>query len=106
ATTRSAYLSKGIVERALELVNRFNQEKRQSQSGEERRFIGGRLQESKGELRDAEDAVARFMEKNRDFRNAPALTFQYERLQREVALRQTLYASLSQNYEQARIEEV
>jgi uncharacterized protein involved in exopolysaccharide biosynthesis len=104
--TRSAHLSEAIAERALQLVNRFNQERLQSQSAQERRFIGSRLEEAKGELRDAEDAVARFMQQNRDFRNSPVLFFQYERLQREVALRQGVYTTLAQNYEQSRIEEV
>lgn len=106
ATTKSPDLSRAIVEQALELVNRFNQDKRQSQSAEERRFVGARLEDAKRELRQAEDTIARFMERNRDFRNSPALAFQYERLQREVALRQTLYTTLSQGYEQSRIDEV
>ncbi|OGU02725.1 MAG: hypothetical protein A2W29_05175 [Gemmatimonadetes bacterium RBG_16_66_8] len=104
--TTSPDLSLAVVERALQLVSEFNQDQRQSQSAQERRFLGSRLGDAKQELREAEDSVARFLEQNRDFRNSPPLLFQYERLQREMTLRQTLYATLSQNFEQSRIEEV
>lgn len=105
-TSPSADLSTAVLERALELVSQFNQEQRQSQSAQERAFLGARLTEARRELSEAEDSVARFMERNRDFRNSPPLLFQYDRLQREVGLRQALYATLAQNYEQSRIEEV
>lgn len=105
-TTRSPELSTAVVERALALVSQFNQEQRQSQSAQERAFLGARLAEARRELSEAEDSVARFMERNRDFRNSPPLLFQYDRLQREVTLRQALYTTLAQNHEQSRIEEV
>lgn len=106
ATTTSPPLSKAIVERALDLVSQFNQQRRQSQSAREAEFIGGRLEEARQDLHAAEDSVARFVERNRDFKNAPFLTVQYERLQRDVLLRQSVYSALSQRYEQSRIEEV
>ncbi|HXV87335.1 MAG TPA: hypothetical protein VD793_11570 [Gemmatimonadales bacterium] len=105
-TTTSPDLSLALVERALQLVSEFNQDQRQSQSAQERRFLGSRLADAKAELRSAEDSVARFLEQNRDFRNSPPLLFQYDRMQREVTLRQTLYATLAQSFEQSRIEEV
>jgi uncharacterized protein involved in exopolysaccharide biosynthesis len=106
ATTTSPYVSQAIVRMALELVSAFNQERRQSQSAHEATFIGGRLEEARRELQSVEDSVARFVERNRDFKNAPFLTVQYERLQREVALRQAIFSALAQRYEQSRIEEV
>jgi uncharacterized protein involved in exopolysaccharide biosynthesis len=104
-TTDSPYLSQALARRALALVSAFNQQRRQSQSAQEAGFIGARLQDAKKQLSDAEDSVARFAEQNRDTR-FPSLTVRYERLQREVTLRQGVYAALLQRYEQSRIEEV
>src|SRR3712207_7894583 len=48
----------------------------------------------------------RSYQRNRDYRNSPELTFQQERLSREVSRVQQLYGRLSEAYEQAKIEEV
>ena len=104
--TRYPDLSVQISRRLLDLLNSFNLETRQSQAGAERRFVEGRLEDAKQALRQAEDALQAFLLRNRDFRNAPELSFQQDRLAREVAVQQQVYATLAQGYEQARIEEV
>ena len=104
--SRYADLSAQICRRLLELLNAFNLETRQSQAAAERRFIEGRLQEVRQELRRAEDGLQKFLLQNRDYRNSPELTFQQDRLAREVTMQQQLFTGLSQSYEQARIEEV
>lgn len=104
--TRYPSLSVQISRRLLDLLNSFNLETRQSQAAAERRFVEGRLQNVKQSLRQAEDALQAFLLRNRDFRNAPDLSFQQDRLLREVTVQQQVYATLSQAYEQARIEEV
>ncbi len=95
-----------VAHRALALVNEFNLDTRQSQAKQERLFVQERLVEVEGELRIAEDSLEAFLERNRQFRGAPELVFQHERLQRRVAMRQQVFTSLSQAYEQARVEEV
>lgn len=105
-TSRDPDLSVQICQRLLELLNSFNLETRQSQAAAERRFIEGRLQEVKQELRRAEDVLQTFLQRNRDDRNSPELRMQEDRLRREVTLQQQVYVTLSQSYEQARIEEV
>ena len=77
--------------RLLELLNDYNLEVRQTRAREESRFIGGRLNEAQTELRAAEDALESFLRGNRDFRNSPDLTFQHDRLQRQVTARQEVY---------------
>lgn len=104
--TRYADLSAQIARRLLDLVNSFNLETRQSQAAAERRFVEGRLQEAKQALRQAEDVLQAFLLRNRDYRGAPELSFQQDRLARDVTMQQQIYASLAQSYEQARIEEV
>ncbi len=103
--THSPYLSLAIARRLLEGLNEFNLVTRQSQAREERRFTEGRLDDARVALRAAEDDLQRFLVNNRqtDF---PALTFQRDRLQREVTLRQEIVTSLSQKYEENRIREV
>lgn len=99
-------LSLAITERALDLINQFNQETRQSQARSERTFIQERLTELATELRDAEDSLGAFLEHNKRFAGSPGLSFAHDRLQRQVVMRQQVYTSLAQGYEQARIDEV
>ena len=49
-TTHSPDLSTRVVERALALLSQFNQEQRQSQSGQERKFLGERLADRRPRL--------------------------------------------------------
>jgi uncharacterized protein involved in exopolysaccharide biosynthesis len=105
-TAHHAALAQRINQRLLDLVNRFNLESRQSQAGAERRFTEQRLAEVKSDLRETEDRLQDFLQRNRDFKSSPLLTFAQLRLQREVERQQQLYVVLTQAYEQARIEEV
>jgi len=105
-TVTQPALAVQINQRLLELLNEFNLKSRQSQAGEERRFTERRLSEVKQDLRAAEDRLQQFLQRNRDIRNSPELTFQADRLQREVAMQQDVYTNLDQAYEQAKIEEV
>jgi len=93
-------------QRLLDLIDQFNRETRQSQASAERRFTERRLAEVRAELRQAEDEMQSFLSRNREFRSSAQLSFQQERLARELSLRQQVYTTLAQSYEQARIEEV
>lgn len=105
-TARNPILALQVNTRLIELLNQFNLESRQTQAGAERRFTEQRLGEVKGDLRAAEDQLQHFLQRNREYRNAPELNFQQDRLQRQVQLQQQLYTTLSQSFEQAKIEEV
>lgn len=106
-TAPSPRLARQLLTRLLELLSDFNLKTRQSQAANERRFVEQRLTGISAELRTAEDRLQDFLLRNRGgAANAPELSFQRERLQREVMLRQQLHNSLAQNYEQARIDEV
>ena len=95
-----------ITQHVLTELNRFNLVTRQSQAAAERTFTATRLEEVERALRGAEDALQHFLERNRDYRNSPLLTFEQDRLARKVSEQQELYSSLSQAFEQAKIEEV
>lgn len=105
-TTRWPTVSQSAAQRLLDLVSRFNLTTRQTQAGAERRFIQARLETARAELRAAEGRLQSFLQRNREFRDSPALVFENDRLTREVELRQQVVTSLVQSFEQARIDEV
>lgn len=99
-------LSVQINARLLELLSEFNVERRQSRAASERTFLESRVQEAHRDLIEAESALERFLSENRRYRESPQLSFEHGRLQRVVELRQDIYKSLAQGYEQARVDEV
>jgi uncharacterized protein involved in exopolysaccharide biosynthesis len=105
-TTPWPEVSEALGRRLLDLVNDFNRRTRQTQAASERTFIEERIVEAEERLLAAEDDLKRFLENNRQFQNSPDLLFEHDRLQRQVAMRQQLYTSLSQAYEDARVAEV
>lgn len=105
-TVSDPVAAQAILHRLLDLLDEFNVETRRSRGGAERRFTEGRVQELRAELRAAEDTLERFLRGNRITQFSPELTFQRDRLTREVTMRAQVFAMMMQSYEQARIEEV
>ena len=99
-------LARGVTHHVLTLLEAFNREKRKSQAQAEREFTERRLAEVRGELRTAENRLEGFLQTNRAYRGAPSLEFEQERLARDLSFRQQVFATLSQSYEQAKIDEV
>jgi uncharacterized protein involved in exopolysaccharide biosynthesis len=95
-----------INRRIIELVNKFNIEHRRAAAEAEREFVESRYIEAGQQLAAAEKELAEFLERNRSYRSSPQLSFEAARLERQVDLRQQVYVSLAQAYEQARIAEV
>jgi uncharacterized protein involved in exopolysaccharide biosynthesis len=91
---------------AVNGVNEFNQRMRQEQAGSERKFVEARLAVASDDLRAAEDRLESFLRNNRQFLSSPDLTFQRDRLQRDVSLKQQVFTSLTQSYEDVRLREV
>ena len=104
--TKDPDLSMQIVQQMLDEVNRFNRQVRQNQAGQERRFIGTRVDSALADLRAAQDRMQAFLQRNRDFANSPSLQFEHDRILQDVTTQEGLYTNLLQSYEQARIEEV
>jgi uncharacterized protein involved in exopolysaccharide biosynthesis len=105
-TTPWPSVSLALTERLVRGVNRFNLETRKSQAAAERQFVEARAAEAEVALREAEDRLQVFLQRNRTFASSPELGFDRDRLQREVALRQQAYTTLLQSQEEARIREV
>jgi len=105
-TGRQAELAAGLSARMLELLNEFNLETRQSEAAAERAFIEARQLVVAEDLTEAEDRLETFMRSNRQFERSPELSFEHDRLLRDVSLKQQVATTLAQAYEQARIDEV
>ena len=104
--TKWAPLSYQMANRLLELVNDFNLNSRQTQAGQELKFLTQRLDTAQAELRAAENRLQGFVVANRGFATDPTLSFEHDRLQREVNLRQDVYTTLTQAVEQTRLRAV
>lgn len=105
-TLHDARMSRDVARALIAEVDSFNLKSRQGQASSERRFTEQRLAQALAESRQAQDALQAFLQRNRDFRASPQLSFEYDRLADNLSLRQALYTTLAQAYEQARIEEV
>jgi uncharacterized protein involved in exopolysaccharide biosynthesis len=106
AVTPWPSVSKAIVTELIRGVDDFNQGTRRAQAAAERQFVEGRLALANSDLRAAEDRLERFLASNRQFGGSQELTFQRERLQRDVSVKQQVYMTLTQAYEDVRIREV
>lgn len=104
--TRWPSVSLALAQQLVRGVNRFNLVTRKSQASAERQFAEVQEAEAERALRDAEDRLQFFLQSNRVTSGSPELSFQRDRLQRDVTLRQQIYTSLVQNREEARIREV
>ncbi len=105
-TLRDRSIATRVVGLYLDALNRFNLASRQSQAGQRRRFAEARLREAQDSLSQVDRAVSEFLTRNRQYRDSPTLSFEYERLQRLLINYQTLYTGIRRDYDTARLDEV
>jgi len=98
-------LAQQVVQRFLDEISKFSLEKRNSKASAERRFTEGRISDLQIELHDAEQKLQSFLQANRDYRNSPALSFQYDRLSQEVEFLRSVRNTVAQAHEKARMDE-
>jgi len=103
---RWSQLSADVANRAVSLVSAFNKEQRVSRARARRDFLETRVAAALNELRATEDSQRLFYERNRSWENSPALLVEERRVRRQVETANSLYLSLRQQYETARIDEV
>ena len=99
-------LAQQIAANVLEELDQYSRTRRHAQAAQEREFIEGLVGEARARLSQSEQNASNFLVQNRDYQGAPQLTMQYDRIQRDVAMQQQVYTSLTQALEQAKIEEV
>lgn len=104
--SRHPELAAQVVSSLVDRLQEFNVGTRQSNTRARREFVEERVSEAAAALLQAEQDLEAFLDSNREFLGAPDLTFQHERLQRQVTIKQEVYITLLRQMEQARIEEV
>jgi len=104
--TRYPAISAAVANRFVDFLNDFNARSRQTQAGERRKFVEGRVAAGEAALREAEENLKTFYQSNRSWQQAPQLVFEEGRLRRQVDVQQEVYLTLKREYERARIEEV
>ena len=107
AETRSPELSQLVVQRSGKLLEKFLREKGRTRGSAKASFAEARLAESRREMDEAEDALRRFLEGNRNFQTSgdPSVRLKGGRLEAELRLRQQLVSAIAMNREQALLEE-
>jgi uncharacterized protein involved in exopolysaccharide biosynthesis len=104
--TKNRQLSSLVARRVLDLINDFNLRRRQTQAGAERDFDAERVKASLDSVHVAESDLSDFRAANIDFSHSPALATRETALQRRLSLAQSVYTTIAQRYEMARIEAV
>jgi hypothetical protein len=106
ASTRWPSVSQHLATRQLDLINEFNLGARQTRGGFELRFVESRVKEAERTLRDAEDRLTSFLQRNSGFRGNPSLEAEHQRLTRSVALQNQIYTATVSNREDARLRKI
>lgn len=103
---QSPALAAAVANRYVMVLADFNEQVRQSQAGQRRRFIETKVGQAQEALRETEEELRVFYERNRTWQQSPQPVFEEGRLRRVVDVRQEVYRTLMREYELARIEEV
>jgi uncharacterized protein involved in exopolysaccharide biosynthesis len=105
-TLRDPVLSAAVANRMLELLNRFNLERRQRASTEQRRFAEVRLGTAAAELDSAERSKQAFLDANRNYYESPRLMAMFDQLDRVVRVKEGILIGLTKTFEESRVAEV
>ena len=105
-TTPQPELSREIAEQIITELRNYDLSTRQSNAMAERKFVEARLQDQRAQLRRVEENLENFLLHNKQFQSSAELRLAYDRMQRDLVLRQQVVTALTQGFEQARIEEV
>ena len=100
----TAALARAVGKITLETLDDLNTSINRQTTLARERFSERQVGESQRRLLSAEDSLQAFYVANRQFGSSPVLTFQEGRLKRRVDLAQSVFVSLSQQYEQARLD--
>jgi uncharacterized protein involved in exopolysaccharide biosynthesis len=103
---REPKLAADVLNTILHELDSLLREKKASSATEQRKWIESRLQQVDQELREAEERLKVFREKNRRVSDSPQLMLQQERLLREVQVKGTIDVELRKQAEIAKIEEI
>lgn len=105
-TTIYPELSSLVVKDYLKLLDDYNVNHRQSKARENERFIGTRVEEASNALAAAETYLEMFRDQNLNYAtsNDPELQKELSRLERDMAVKETIYLTLVKKHELAKLE--
>lgn len=89
-----------LAQRTTASLNQYLLELRKQRASLERQSIEERLAQQEQRLRQEEERLAAFLQRNRLYQAASDLRFEFDRLQRGVALQQQVLVSLAQSREE------
>lgn len=104
--TQDSELSRQLADAILRQVNWFNLQTRQSRAAAERQFDERLVQEVGSDLRQAEDEMQQFYQRNQQPHMSAALDMAKQRLSRRLEMLNERYVSVATAYDRARIDEV
>lgn len=99
------YLTEQIANEVVISIIDYSNEVSSVKAKEKKEFISGRLSDIKNELLMAENELLLFLEKNKKLTSSPNLILQKERIERNINLYASLYISLSDQLELAKIDQ-
>lgn len=103
---RDAGVAAAVAKLLLAELNRFNLETRTSVTRETRLYLERMTADAREQLRQAEDALLAFRERNRRTDGSPSLQLEQAQLQRQIDVRQQVYLQMALQLERARSDEV
>ena len=103
---REPQLAADVLNGVVEQLDSYMRLKKITSASEQRKWIDSRLEQVKLELRQAEEALKNFRERNRRVSDSPELLLQSDRLLRDVQVKSTIDVELMKQSELAKIEEI
>lgn len=103
---RDPALAADVANTMLVLLNKFNLDRRQRTSADQRRFAELRLLTARRELDSIASVRQAFLEENRALSNSPRLLARYDELDRLVQVKEGVLLGLTRTFEENRVSEV
>lgn len=98
-------LGEQIINNIYESIISYSSDVVNIKATEKKQFISNRLEELTESLFEAEEAMLKFSQENKQIQNSPLLTLERQRLQKDITLYNQLFFTLSDQYELAKINE-
>lgn len=98
-------IGKQIIEKAYDSIVNYSSNVVNVKATEKKEFISKRLSEIQAQLDQAENAMLKFSQENKQIENSPSLTLTKQRLQKDITLYNQLFFTLSDQLELAKINE-
>jgi uncharacterized protein involved in exopolysaccharide biosynthesis len=100
-----AELAKALADTVISELNRFYRELMSSKKASYRQFLEKRLAEAEANLKETEDRLRNYRERNMLSSNSPEQNLLMARYTRDIRVNEELYLTLRKEYEVARLEE-